>query len=80
MEINTNINKILPKTETDNLIPKLNSFDDHFVLADKLGFLSLDDPHLKFLNEIEKSWKEIENFEFQKMDIEASFKQIIRNI
>lgn len=78
MEINTNIKKILPKTETNSLIPKLNSFDNHFILADEFEFLKI--PTLELLNQAEISWKQIENFEFQKMDIKASFERMIKRI
>ncbi len=72
MEIKNNISNLLPKTETNNLLPKLNTFDNHFLLAD---FLT---PEL--LNQAEIQWKQIENFEFQKMDINASFEQMIKRI
>jgi len=78
MEIKNNISKLLPKTETNNLIPKLNSFDNHFILADEFEFLKI--PSMELLNQAEIQWKQIENFEFQKMDVNASFEQLIKRI
>jgi hypothetical protein len=57
------------------LLPELHSFDDHFVMIEKL-----EKPSLELFNQAEKSWKEVENFEFQKMDIDASFKNLIKRI
>jgi len=57
------------------LLPELNSFDDHFIMIEKL-----ETPSLELFKQAEKSWKEIENFEFQKMDIDASFKNLIKRI
>ena len=73
MEIKNNISNLLPKTETNRLLPKLNSFDNHFILADNIL-----KPEL--LNQAEIQWKQIENFEFQKMDVNASFEQLIKRI
>ena len=57
------------------LLPELNSFDDHFMMMEKL-----ETPSLELFKQAEKSWKEIENFEFQKMDIDASFERLIKRI
>lgn len=78
MEITNNIDKLLPKTETANLMPAFNSFDNHFIMAEKSEFLKI--PTLDLLNMAEIEWKKIENFEFQKMDINASFEQMIKRI
>ena len=78
MEINTNLNKIMPKTETNNLLPKLNSFENNFIMAEEFEFLKI--PTFELLNQAELQWKQIENFEFQKMDLGASFELMIKRI
>jgi len=71
MELKDNLN-------TKELLPKTSVFDNHFLISDKLNILSLDAP--QFFKQAEISWKEIENFEFQKMDIDASFERLIKRI
>lgn len=79
MEIKNSIQEILKNNaEIDKLIPKLNYFENHFLLAHQSE--SLKTPSIELLNQAEKSWKEIENFEFQRMDIKASFEQLIKRI
>ncbi len=79
MEIKNNIQEsLIHYAERDKLLPKLNNFDNHFLLAHELEFLKT--PSMELLNQAEKSWKEIENFEFQKMDVKASFEQLIKRI
>ena len=79
MEIKNNLQQNLKHhTEIDKLLPAINSFDNHFLLAHRLDFLKT--PSMELLNQAESSWKEIENFEFQKMDVKASFEQMIRRI
>lgn len=60
---------------THNLIPLFQTLNNHFLLADKLELTPL-----AVMKDAENSWKEIENFEFQKMDIGASFEQLIKRI
>jgi hypothetical protein len=60
------------------LTPKLNELDNHFFLIDKLE--SSPSLNMELLNQAEKSWKEIENFEFQKMDVKKSFEQLIKRV
>jgi len=78
MEIKDSLEHLKPKSEIAGLLPKLNDFDNHFILANELKFLKT--PSMELLNQAEKSWKEIENFEFQKMDIKTSFEQLIKRI
>jgi len=66
------------KDNTKELLPKKLDFENHFLIDDKLNILSLDTP--QFFKQAEISWKEIENFEFQKMDINASFENLIKRI
>lgn len=79
MEIRDNIQEsLMHNTEMDKLLPELNNFGNHFLLVHELKLLKI--PSMELLNQAEKSWKEIENFEFQKMDVKASFEQLIKRI
>ena len=65
--------------DTERLLPETLAFDDHFLMADK-ALLSEKRPEIEFLKAVENTWKEIENFEFQKMDVDASFERLIKRI
>ncbi len=63
----------------EKLTPKLNSFDDHFILDNKLAVSPLLE-NIDLLKGAEISWKQIEDFEFQKMDVEKTFDRLIRRV
>lgn len=76
MEIKNNTEELSkPDISMDKLLPPFNNLANHFLLADKSELASPE-----ALNQAESSWKEIENFEFQKMDVKASFEQLIKRI
>ena len=53
------------------LMPKMNRFDDHF---------QMDIPELKnqLIEQAEKNWRELQDFEFKRMDIKKTFEQLLR--
>ena len=59
---------------TERLVPKVNAFENHFILAEMPIALP---GNVDLFNEAIKDWKEIENFEFQKMDVEKFFKRLL---
>lgn len=63
-----------PVLSIERLVPKLNNFDNHFLLAEMPSALP---GNIDLFNEAIKDWKEIENFEFQKMDVEKFFKRLL---
>jgi len=76
MEIKNNREGLLKSNlNTHKLIPKFQELDNHFLLADKLELTPI-----AVMKDAEDSWKEIENFEFQKMDIGASFEKLIKRV
>lgn len=79
MEMKEIINKDLTQNnKMEHILPKLSDLNYPFLSADMLEFLKT--PSMELLNEVERSWKKIENFEFQKMDVKASFEQLIKRI
>ncbi len=75
MEIKNNTPELLkPDLNTKQLLPEFQNLN-HFFVAD-----NLDLTPIKAMKEAEDSWREIENFEFQKMDIDASFEKLIKRV
>jgi hypothetical protein len=69
------VTKDMKMTDVERLLPKLNDFWGHFILYEPR-----QNPTLELLSAAEKSWREIEDFEFQKMDIKVSFEQMLKRI
>jgi len=67
--------------KTDKFIPVVNEFKDHF-LIDKIEkpILMPTLPEIDFFKQAEISWKKIEGFQFQKMDVDGFFDNIKKDI
>lgn len=64
--------------KANKFIPVINEFKDHFLIADKIEkpILMPALPEVDIFKQAEISWKEVEGFEFQKMDVDGFFDRI----
>lgn len=72
--------ELLPVHELKIESPNIRKFDYGFLVSADLDFLNLTVNSSQFLDEIRADWKEVEKFSFKHMDIDATFKDIIRKV
>ena len=60
---------------TEKLNPKLTNFDIFSIKKLDIKMLSAD---IDLIKEAEKNWQELQEFEFQKMDVKDSFERLIK--
>ena len=70
----------MPKMEIRSEFPRLDKFDFGFNLAHDIDFVKPEVSSFKFFDEVKADWKDIEKFEFKHMDVEKSFKQLLKKI
>ena len=58
-----------PQQLGNDLLPKIDRFDNHFLLSDE--WIKTD-----LIKQAEKQWKELQDFEFKKMNVDSFFKEI----
>jgi len=72
--------ELMPKMELKIESPKLDKVDYGFKISNDLEFMR---PEIKISNmfdEIKSDWKEVEQFSFKNMDIDKTFKNMLRRI
>ena len=60
---------------TEKLNPKLTNFDIFSIKKLDIKMLQGD---IDLIKEAEKNWQELQEFEFQKMDVKDSFEKLIK--
>jgi len=60
---------------TEKLNPKLTNFDIFSIKKLDIKMLQGD---IDLIKEAEKNWQELQEFEFQKMDVKDSFERLIK--
>ena len=60
---------------TEKLNPRLTDFDIFSIKKLDIKMLSAD---IDLIKEAEKNWQELQEFEFQKMDVKDSFERLIK--
>ena len=72
--------ELLPEMDLKIESPKMDKVDYGFKLGNDLEFLRPEIEVSNMFDEIRSDWKEVEKFSFKTMDIEKTFKNMLRRI
>jgi superfamily II helicase len=71
---------LMPEMNIKFDTPKLDKFKHDHLIANDLDFVKPEVTLNNVFEEVKADWKQVEKFEFKHMDIEKSFKQMLKDI